>query len=87
MATSETKKSVSTHIQSFEASLNELEGIIASMEAGQMPLQETMDTYKRGILLLRQCQDTLNIAEQQTRILEQDALHEWKPDVPGQQGE
>lgn len=52
-----------------------------------MPLQETINTYKRGILLLRQCQDTLNVAEQQTRILEQDALHEWKPDVSGQQGE
>lgn len=86
MATTETKAPSGANPQSFESSLNELETIITSMEAGKMSLQETLDTYKRGISLLRQCQDTLNTVEQQTRILENDALHDLRPDTPGQQG-
>jgi exodeoxyribonuclease VII small subunit len=71
-----TPKTSSTLIESpsFEDSLTELEGIISSMEVGQMPLQEALDVYKRGILLLRQCQETLNTAEQQVRILEDNTL-------------
>lgn len=67
--------------QSFESSLSELETIIAAMEVGQMPLQETLDAYKRGVSLLRQCQDTLNAVEQQTRILENDALRDLRPET------
>jgi exodeoxyribonuclease VII small subunit len=70
--------------QSFESSLSELETIIAAMEVGQMPLQETLDAYRRGVSLLRQCQDTLNAAEQQTRILENDALRDLKPETSDQ---
>jgi exodeoxyribonuclease VII small subunit len=44
---------------SFEAALAELEGIVAAMEAGKMPLQDALDAYKRGVALLRQCQSTL----------------------------
>lgn len=73
--------------QSFESSLSELETIIAAMEAGQMPLQETLDAYKRGVSLLRQCQDTLNAAEQQTRILENDALRDLRPETSEQSKE
>ena len=42
---------------SFENALSELEGIVAAMEAGQMPLQDALDAYRRGVALLRQCQD------------------------------
>lgn len=70
--------------QSFEASLTELEGIISAMEIGQMPLQEALDIYKRGILLLRQCQETLNAAEQQIHILEDNTLRPLKPDTFGE---
>ncbi len=82
-----TSKTTSTLLQSqsFESSLSELEGIIAAMEVGQMPLQEALDAYKRGIALLRQCQETLNTAEQQIRILEGDNLRPLAPDTLGQQ--
>jgi exodeoxyribonuclease VII small subunit len=56
--------------QSFEADLGELETIVTTMESGQVPLQESLDTYKRGIALLRRCQDTLTAAEQQISILD-----------------
>ncbi len=62
---------------SFEAALGELEGIVAAMEAGHMPLQDALDAYKRGVALLRQCQATLTAAEQQIRILDADGLHDF----------
>ena len=64
---------------SFEAALAELEGIVAAMEAGKMPLQESLDAYRRGVALLRQCQATLTAAEQQIRILDADGLREFEP--------
>ncbi len=73
---------------SFESALTELEGIVVAMEAGKMPLQDALDAYKRGIALLRQCQDTLNAAEQQIRILDADGLRDFEPprEVPRSEG-
>lgn len=61
---------------SFESSLAELEGIVAAMEAGQMPLQESLDAYQRGMALLAQCRATLDVAERQIRILENGKLQD-----------
>ncbi len=81
MKTTPKKSSTLIESQSFEDVLTELESIISAMEVGQMPLQETLDVYKRGMILLRQCQETLNAAEQQIRILENNALRPFKPDT------
>ena len=62
----------------------ELEGIVAAMEAGQMPLQEALDAYRRGVALLRQCQDTLTAAESQMRILDANGLRNFEPDAGGE---
>lgn len=67
---------------SFEKALGELESIVAAMEAGQMPLQEALDAYKRGVVLLRQCQETLNAAEQQIHILDGDGLRDLDAPQP-----
>ena len=60
--------------ESFEAASVELENIVAKMEAGQMPLEDSLAAYKRGIELLQYCQNTLQNAQQQVRILEADML-------------
>ena len=62
---------------SFEAALAELESIVAAMETGQLPLQEALDAYQRGVGLLRHCRDTLGAAEQQIRILEGENLRDF----------
>jgi len=62
---------------SFESALGELEGIVAAMEAGKMPLQDALDAYKRGVALLRQCQATLTAAEQQIRVPDAEGLREF----------
>ena len=60
--------------KNFEAASVELENIVAKMEAGQMPLEDSLAAYKRGIELLQYCQNTLQNAQQQVRILEADML-------------
>ncbi|TMG98340.1 MAG: exodeoxyribonuclease VII small subunit [Betaproteobacteria bacterium] len=65
---------------SFEAALAELEEIVASMESGQLPLQESLAAYKRGAELLAYCQAALKDAEQQVLILEKGVLKTFKPE-------
>ena len=59
---------------SFESALAELEKIVASMEAGQMPLEKSLAAYKRGAELLKFCQTQLQDAQQQVKILEENVL-------------
>lgn len=59
---------------SFESALDELEKIVASMEAGQMPLEQSLAAYKRGAELLKFCQSALQDAQQQVKVLEDNVL-------------
>ena len=60
--------------QTFESALAELEKIVASMEAGQLPLEQSLAAYKRGAELLKYCQSALARVQQQVKILEADNL-------------
>ncbi|MGH8716719.1 MAG: exodeoxyribonuclease VII small subunit [Burkholderiales bacterium] len=63
-----------TKLQTFESALAELEKIVASMEAGQLPLEQSLAAYKRGAELLKYCQSALAEVQQQVKILEADTL-------------
>src|SRR4051794_15901991 len=63
----------------FESALAELEKIVASMEAGQMPLEQSLAAYKRGAELLKFCQSALQDAQQQIKILEENVLKSFGP--------
>lgn len=63
--------------QTFETALAELEGIVAAMEAGQMPLEQSLASYKRGTELLQFCQQALQDAQQQVRVLEANTLQNF----------
>lgn len=58
----------------FETALAELETIVAGMEAGQLPLEQSLAAYKRGAELLKFCQSALQDAQQQVKVLEGDVL-------------
>lgn len=60
--------------ESFESALSELEKIVSGMEAGQMPLEQSLAAYKRGAELLKYCQAALQDAQQQVKILEENVL-------------
>jgi exodeoxyribonuclease VII small subunit len=68
----------------FEASLEELEGLVERMEEGELTLEESLKSYERGIELSRACQKSLDTAEQRIRILsEKDGTDEtqgFQPD-------
>jgi exodeoxyribonuclease VII small subunit len=66
--------------QTFEAALAELESIVVDMEAGQLPLEQSLAAYKRGVELLQSCQSTLMEVQQQVKILEADTLRYFAPD-------
>ena len=53
----------------FEAALNELEAIVGTMESDQLPLDQSLSSYKRGTELLQFCQKTLADVEQEIQIL------------------
>jgi exodeoxyribonuclease VII small subunit len=59
---------------SFEAALSELEKIVASMESGKLTLEQSLEAHKRGLELAQFCQGLLAQAQQQVKVLEQDAL-------------
>lgn len=59
---------------SFEAALAELESIVASMEAGQAPLEESLRAFERGNRLLQHCHGLLGAAEERLRVLEDGEL-------------
>ena len=74
MATSGKAPAPSDSPATFESALTELEKIVASMEAGQMPLEQSLAAYKRGAELLKFCQAALQDAQQQVKVLEENVL-------------
>ena len=58
----------------FEKALAELEKIVARMESGELSLEEALATHKRGIELARLCQQKLEAAQQQVKVLEGEIL-------------
>lgn len=47
----------------FEAALRELEGIVARLERGDVPLEESIEIYTRGEALKARCDALLKQAE------------------------
>jgi exodeoxyribonuclease VII small subunit len=65
---------------SFEAAIAELEALVSQMESDKLPLEQSINAYKRGAELLQICQKSLSDAEQQVRILsEANILADFKP--------
>jgi exodeoxyribonuclease VII small subunit len=60
--------------KSFEGALAELEKIVQSMEAGSLTLEQSLAAHRRGLELAKYCQATLAQAQQQVRVLEDEAL-------------
>jgi exodeoxyribonuclease VII small subunit len=53
----------------FEASLEELEALVERLEQGDLPLEEALRSFERGVALTRQCQGALASAQQKVEIL------------------
>jgi exodeoxyribonuclease VII small subunit len=53
----------------FEKTLKELEALVENLERGDLPLEESLKAFERGIALTRACQEALKEAEQKVEIL------------------
>ena len=53
----------------FEKSLIELEALVAKLEQGDVPLEDALKTFERGVALTRQCQTALRTAQQKVEVL------------------
>ena len=61
----------------YEAALQELEGLVASLESGQLPLDQLLTGYQRGAQLLTFCKGRLEAVETQIKVLEGTELKPW----------
>lgn len=59
--------------KSFEKSLEELEQIVTKLEDGDLPLEDSLELFEKGIKLSRECRDRLSKAERRIEILLKDS--------------
>lgn len=67
MATATDKNNVKK--SNFESQLQELESIVDKLEDGDLPLDQALKIFEKGVKLSRQCQKQLADAEQKVTIL------------------
>ena len=58
-----------TSIKDFEGAIAELEGIVKKLEEGDLPLEQSLALYERGVQLSRFCHAQLEQAERRIEIL------------------
>ena len=59
--------------KTFEESLDQLEAIVKRLEEGDMPLEDSLELFERGVKLSRDCRERLLKAEQRIEVLMKDA--------------
>ena len=63
----------------FEQALEELESLVARMEEGKLPLEESLAAYQRGAELVKFCESRLTEAQARIAVLEGDQLRDLPP--------
>ena len=64
----------------FERALEELERLVARMEEGKLPLEESLAAYQRGTELLKFCESKLTDAQARIAVLEGGELRDLNID-------
>jgi exodeoxyribonuclease VII small subunit len=69
---------------SFEEAYRELESVVERLEGGDLPLEEALELYERGVGLAQRCGDALDAAELRVRQLAPElGYRELPSDNPG----
>ena len=63
---------MSTDNKTFEESLKELESISAKLESQDLPLDDAIDLFERGIKLSKECALKLESAKQKIELITSD---------------
>ena len=56
----------------FESQLEALEEIVNHLEKGDLPLNDSLAQFEKGVKLTKDCQNMLNQAEQKVMLLSED---------------
>jgi exodeoxyribonuclease VII small subunit len=75
-------------IPDFEHCMAELEALVERLEHGDLPLEESLKQFERGVVLARACQTALKAAEQKVEVLlkpasdadAQDVVEDFEPE-------
>jgi exodeoxyribonuclease VII small subunit len=62
---------------SYEQAVAELDRLVDQMEAGELPLDQLLVSYRRGAELLAFCRTRLAAVEEQVKVLEDGQLKPW----------
>ena len=68
----------------FEAGMEELEGLVARMESGDMKLDESFDEYRRGVVLYRALKKMLDEGDAKIRALTETGEVDLTKEVGGE---
>ena len=75
-----------SQVAQFEKSLDELEQLVVRMEHGELSLDDSLQSFERGIALYRNCQSALDQAKLRVSELLDPAVPEsarpFDPDTP-----
>ncbi len=75
-----------SQVTEFEKSLDELEQLVVRMEHGELSLDDSLQSFERGIALYRNCQSALDQAKLRVSELIDPAAPEsarpFDPDTP-----
>ena len=55
--------------RTFEQALAELEECVQKLDSGELPLEESLRVFERGVRLQAECQELLDAAEQRVLAL------------------
>jgi len=58
--------------QTLEQTFNELDGVIESLQAGDLPLEESFALYQKGMQLLKNCNDKLDLVEKKVMAMNEE---------------
>ena len=71
----------------FETAMRDLELLVERLEQGDLPLEESLAAFERGVMLTRNCQSALKDAEQKVEILlkkaGEHAVEDFDAEPPG----
>lgn len=67
----------------FEEAMNELEQIVKQLETGDVPLEDAIELYKKGMELSSLCQHKLQDAEEQFMTMINNKNEEQPFDLSG----
>lgn len=62
----------------YEEAFAELEKIVAALESGERPLEESMTLFERGQALTKRCAELLDKAELKVQTLVGESLEDFK---------